>query len=71
MNFNSYGTYKISAVIQDNKKNSVTLSERIVIERPLQLTKKGYVSLLKVEDESRSSVISDTFDRELDAYRIS
>ncbi len=71
LNFNSYGTYKISAVIQDNKKNSVTLSERIVIERPLQLTKKGYVSLLKVEDESRSSVISDTFDRELDAYRIS
>lgn len=65
LNFNTFGTYRISAVIRDTEKNSVTLSEKIVIQRPLQLTKKGNDSLLSVIDESGASVIKNTYDRDL------
>ncbi len=49
--FPTFGSFKISVEIIDTAGNKVTLSEDIVIEKPLQLIKNGSSeSLLVVKD---------------------
>ncbi len=69
--FPSYGTYKVSAEITDSAGNKVTLSEKITLQKPLQLVKKsGSDSLLSVKDQSGNQLLKNAYDRELGAYRI-
>lgn len=69
-NFSTLGSHKVNVAIRDTEQNTVTLSEKITIQRPLQLVKKGSDSLMNVTDQAGESVIRNTYDRDLSAYRI-
>lgn len=70
INFSTVGTYKVSATIRDTEQNTVTFTEKVVIQRPLQLVRKGSESLLSVTDQSGEMILKNTYDRDLEAYRI-
>jgi chitodextrinase len=67
----SYWNYKVSVELVDTSKNTIVITEKISIQKPLQLTKGSSDSTqLRVEDLEWNSLIRDAYDRELQAYKI-
>lgn len=60
----------MSAVVKDTEGNVETITQRITIQRSLQLIKKGSQSLLVVTDEAGNDIFRNTYDNDLSAYRI-